>query len=49
MRLVLEPLEARERRQLAEPLHRGNASDPIALARHLDALRNPRDDKVATA
>ncbi len=49
MRLILEPLEAGEQRQLTEPLHRGNASDPIALARHLDALRNQRLDKAATA
>jgi len=49
MRLVLEPLEAGERRQLTEPLRRGNARDPIALARHLDALRNQRDDKAVTA
>jgi hypothetical protein len=41
--------EADERRQLTEPLRRGNASDPIALARHLDALRHQRDDMVATA
>src|ERR1039457_2937726 len=49
MRLVLEPLEADERRELTQPLLRGHASDPIALARHLDALRNQRDDKAVTA
>ena len=49
MQLILEPLEAGEQRQLTEPLHRGNASDPIALARHLHALRNQRHDKAATA
>lgn len=49
MRLILEPLEAGEQRHLTEPLRRGNASDPIALARHLDALRNQPHDKAATA
>jgi transcriptional regulator with XRE-family HTH domain len=49
MRLILEPLEAAEQREITEPLRRGSAGDPLALARHLDALRGQPDGKAATA
>jgi transcriptional regulator with XRE-family HTH domain len=49
MRLILEPLEAAEQREITEPLRRGSAGDPLALARHLDALCGQPDGKAATA
>jgi transcriptional regulator with XRE-family HTH domain len=49
MRLILEPLEAAEQREITEPLRRGSAGDPLALARHLDTLRGQPDGKAATA
>jgi len=48
-RLILEPLEAAEQREITEPLRRGSVSDPLALARRLDALRGQPDGKAVTA
>lgn len=41
MRVTLEPLPASERKQITEPLVRGEHSNPAALAEHLDRLRQP--------
>jgi transcriptional regulator with XRE-family HTH domain len=49
MRIILEPLDASERQQVTEPLRHGNTGDPVALARHLDAVRSHPDRNTATA
>lgn len=49
MRVVLEPLEADERRQITDPLLEGNADDPRLVAGHMEALRHGKDGELATA
>src|SRR5713101_3922805 len=49
MRVVLEPLEADDRKRITGPLLAGSTDDPHVLARHLDALRRERDPESATA
>src|ERR1019366_5841240 len=49
MRLILEPLNSTEQREITEPLRRGSAGDPLALGRHLDTLPGQPDGKAATA
>jgi transcriptional regulator with XRE-family HTH domain len=49
MRVVLEPLEADERRQITKPLLEGSADDPRAVAGHMEALRHDIDGELATA
>jgi transcriptional regulator with XRE-family HTH domain len=49
MRVVLEPLPAAERQQITEPLLRGSASDPLAVARPAETGRRRDDDDRATA
>lgn len=49
MRVVLEPLEAEERRQITEPLLEGSAADPRVLARRMEAVRRPRRSSLAPA
>jgi len=40
MRVVLEPLSARDREQITRPLIEGRTDDPLALATRIDELRN---------
>ncbi len=47
MRVTLEPLPANERKQITEPLIRGEHSDPAALAEHLTHLRRSGRTKTA--
>jgi hypothetical protein len=49
MRVVLEPLEAGERRNVTEPLVEGSTGNARALARYLDGIRSGRDHELATA
>jgi transcriptional regulator with XRE-family HTH domain len=49
MRVVLEPLEADDRRRITSPLLEGSTDDPQVLARRMDAMRHARDAESATA
>jgi transcriptional regulator with XRE-family HTH domain len=49
MRVVLEPLEAEDRKRITGPLLAGSTDDPVVLARRLDAMRGERDAIPATA
>jgi transcriptional regulator with XRE-family HTH domain len=49
MRVVLEPLDADDRKQVTRPLLEGSTGDPLALARRLEAMRRPPDAESATA
>ncbi len=49
MRVVLEPLEADDRKRITGPLLEGSTDDPQVLARRLDAMRHERDAESATA
>jgi DNA-binding phage protein len=49
MRVVLEPLEAGDRKRITEPLLEGSTDDPQVLARRLDAMRRKPDAESATA
>lgn len=49
MRVVLEPLEADDRRRITGPLLEGSTDNPQVLARRLDAMRHERDAESATA
>jgi hypothetical protein len=49
MRVVLEPLDADDRKQITEPLLEGSTQDPGVLARRLEAIRRMPDTESATA
>jgi transcriptional regulator with XRE-family HTH domain len=49
LRVVLEPLDAEDRRQITRSLLEGNTPDPQVLAARMDALRAVRSDATATA
>jgi transcriptional regulator with XRE-family HTH domain len=49
MRVVLEPLEASERKCITGPLLEGSTGDPQVLARRLDAMRRKPDAESAAA
>lgn len=49
MRVVLQPLEADDRKCITGPLLEGSTDDPQVLARRLDAMRRVRDTIPATA
>jgi transcriptional regulator with XRE-family HTH domain len=49
MRVVLQPLEADDRKCITDPLLEGSTDDPQVLARRLDAMRRERDTIPATA
>jgi transcriptional regulator with XRE-family HTH domain len=49
MRVVLQPLEADDRKCITGPLLEGSTDDPQVLARRLDAMRRERDTIRATA
>lgn len=42
MRVVLEPLDADDRKRITEPLLEGSTEDPRVLARRLEAIRRTR-------
>jgi DNA-binding phage protein len=46
MRVVLEPLDAKDQEQITRPLIEGSAKDPRALAARIDELRNGDADPV---
>jgi transcriptional regulator with XRE-family HTH domain len=48
MRVTLEPLPAREREQVTQPLLEGRAADPKALAKHVAGMRQQRDRVLAS-
>lgn len=43
MRVTLEPMDVEEQTRVTEPLLAGRTADPMALARHLQGLRQPRE------
>jgi transcriptional regulator with XRE-family HTH domain len=47
MRVVLEPLGARDQEQITRPLLEGSTDDPRALAARVDELRNGDADPLA--
>ena len=47
MRVVLEPLDAEDRKQITGPLLEGSTNDPRILARRLEAMRRPPDAESA--
>ena len=49
MQVVLEPLGARDRQQITEPLLAGTTDDPHGLADRLSAMRQEQDEELATA
>jgi transcriptional regulator with XRE-family HTH domain len=49
MRVVLEPLDADDRKRITEPLLEGSTQDPGVLARRLEAIRRMPDAESATA
>jgi transcriptional regulator with XRE-family HTH domain len=49
MRVVLEPLGARDRKEITEPLLAGSTDDPHALAGRLGEMRGEPDREHATA
>jgi len=49
MQVVLEPLGARDRKQITEPLLAGTTDDAHALADRLSAMRHEQDEELATA
>ena len=49
MRVVLEPLDADDRKRITEPLLEGSTEDPRVLARRLEAIRCTPDAESATA
>jgi len=49
MRVVLEPLEAGDRKSITGPLLEGSTDDPQVLVRRLDAIRSKPDAESATA
>jgi transcriptional regulator with XRE-family HTH domain len=49
MRVVLEPLEADDRKRITGPLLEGSTDDPLVLARRLEAMRRAPDPDSATA
>jgi transcriptional regulator with XRE-family HTH domain len=49
MRVVLEPLDADDRKRITEPLLEGSTEDPRVLARRLEAIRRTPDAESATA
>jgi transcriptional regulator with XRE-family HTH domain len=49
MRVVLEPLDADDRKRITEPLLEGSTVDPRVLARRLEAIRRTPDAESATA
>jgi transcriptional regulator with XRE-family HTH domain len=48
MRVVLEPLDADDRRRITGPLLEGSTDDPRILARQLEAMRRPPEAESAT-
>lgn len=48
MRVVLEPLDADDRKRITGPLLEGSTDDPRILARRLEAMRRPPDAESAT-
>jgi hypothetical protein len=49
MRVVLEPLGAKDQEQITRPLIEGSTDDPRALAARIDKLRNGLADPLATS
>jgi DNA-binding phage protein len=49
MRIVLEPLDADDRKRITRPLIEGSTDDPRILARRLEAMRRTADAESATA
>jgi transcriptional regulator with XRE-family HTH domain len=49
MRVVLEPLDADDRKRITGPLLEGSTDDPRVLARRLEAMRGTPDAESATA
>ena len=49
MRVVLEPLDARDQEQITRPLIDGSTDDPRALATRIDELRNGHDDPLTAS
>jgi DNA-binding phage protein len=49
MRIVLEPLDADDRKRITRPLIEGSTDDPRILARRLEAMRRTPDAESATA
>jgi transcriptional regulator with XRE-family HTH domain len=47
MRVVLEPLDADDRKRITGPLLEGSTDDPRVLARRLEAMRLPQDAESA--
>ena len=47
MRVVLEPLGAKDQEQITRPLIEGSTGDPRALAARIDELRNGHADPLA--
>jgi DNA-binding phage protein len=48
MRVVLEPLDARDQEQITRPLIEGSAKDPRALAARIEELRKADADPLVT-
>jgi hypothetical protein len=49
MRVVLEPLSARDHEQITRPLIEGSSDDPRALAASVDELRDGLADPLAAS
>lgn len=48
MRVTLEPLAPEERKQVTKPLLEGSSADLRALAKHVTAMRQRRDETIAS-
>jgi transcriptional regulator with XRE-family HTH domain len=49
MRVVLEPLDAKDQEQITRPLIEGSAKDPRALAARIEELRKGDADPLVTS